>query len=86
MTSDQSRRYLKKRGCEFEPGKGGQLIVRRNGKMSVLPQHGGRKQLGTGLMREAWLGLTPRQHSTGGKTKAGRHLEAGRPLPSQTAR
>ncbi len=52
MNSDQFRRYLKKQGCTFEPGKGGHLIVRRNGRMSVLPQHGGRKQLGTGLMRK----------------------------------
>lgn len=52
MNSDQFRRYLKTQGCVFEPGKGGHLIVRRDGKMSVLPQHGGRKQLGTGLMRK----------------------------------
>ena len=36
----------------LEPGKGGHLIARRDGKMSVLPQHGGAKQLGTGLMRK----------------------------------
>lgn len=52
MNSDQFRRYLSKQGCNFEPGKGGHLIVRRNGKMSVLPQHGGKKQLGTGLMQK----------------------------------
>lgn len=51
MNSSQFRRYLAKQGCTFEPGKGGHLIVRREGKMSVLPQHGGSKQLGTGLMR-----------------------------------
>lgn len=52
MNSDQFRRYLAKQGCTFEPGKGGHLIVRRGGRMSVLPQHGGKKQLGTGLMRK----------------------------------
>ena len=51
MNSDQFRRYLAKQGCTFEPGKGGHLIVRRNGRMSVLPQHGGAKQLKTGLMK-----------------------------------
>ena len=51
MNSDQFRRWLAKRGCRFEPGKGGHLIVRRGERKSVLPQHGGSKQLGTGLMR-----------------------------------
>ena len=35
----------------FEPGKGGHLIVRRGNLKSVLPQHGGSKELGKGL----WL-------------------------------
>jgi mRNA interferase HicA len=52
MNSSQFRRWLAKQGCTFEPGKGGHLIVRRDGRMSVLPQHGGAKQLGTGLMRK----------------------------------
>lgn len=52
MNSDQFRRYLAKQGATFTPGKGGHLIVRLNGRMSVLPQHGGAKQLGTGLMRK----------------------------------
>ncbi len=52
MNSSQFRRYLAKQGCTFEPGKGGHLIVRRDGKTSVLPQHGGKKQLGTGLMNK----------------------------------
>lgn len=51
MNSDQFRRYLAKKGCTFEAGKGGHLIVRREERMSVLPQHGGKKQLGTGLMK-----------------------------------
>lgn len=52
MNSSQFRRFLAKQGCTFEPGKGGHLIVRRAEKMSVLPQHGGKKQLGTGLMNK----------------------------------
>jgi mRNA interferase HicA len=50
VNSDQFRRYLAKQGCTFEAGKGGHLIVRRDGKKSVLPQHGGKKQLKKGLM------------------------------------
>ncbi len=50
MNSDQFRRYLAKNGTTFEPGKGGHLIARRGKLVSVLPQHGGKKQLGTGLM------------------------------------
>jgi mRNA interferase HicA len=52
MNSDQFRRYLAKQDCTFEPGKGSHLMVRRGDKMSILPQHGGKKQLGTGLMNK----------------------------------
>ena len=51
MNSDQFRRWLAKRGCTFEPGKGGHLTVRRGDRVSTLPHHGGSKQLKTGLMR-----------------------------------
>jgi mRNA interferase HicA len=51
INGDQAKRYLAKQGCTFESGKGGHLIVRRGDRTSVLPQHGGRKQLGKGL----WL-------------------------------
>jgi mRNA interferase HicA len=51
MNSDQFRRWLSKRGCTFEPGKGGHLTVRRGDRVSTLPQHGSAKQLKTGLMR-----------------------------------
>ena len=51
MNSDQAKRFLARQGCTFESGKGGHLIVRRGDRVSVLPQHGGRKQLGKGL----WL-------------------------------
>ena len=51
VNSSQFRRYLAKQGCTFENGKGGHLIVRRGDRVSVLPQHGGKKQLKTGLMQ-----------------------------------
>ena len=51
MNSSQAKRFLSRQGCTFTPGKGGHLIVERNGLRSVLPQHGGQKELGKGL----WL-------------------------------
>ncbi|QIG49034.1 type II toxin-antitoxin system HicA family toxin [Nordella sp. HKS 07] len=51
MNSSQARRFLSRLGCRFEPGKGGHLIVRRGNLKSVLPQHGGSKEIGKGL----WL-------------------------------
>jgi mRNA interferase HicA len=51
VNSDQAKRFLARQGCTFESGKGGHLFVRRGDRTSVLPQHGGKKQLGTGL----WL-------------------------------
>jgi mRNA interferase HicA len=51
MKSSQARRFLSAKGCTFEPGKGGHMIVRRGSLKSVLPMHGGRKELGRGL----WL-------------------------------
>ena len=49
MNSRQAKRYLAQRGATFSPGKGGHL----NGKRSVLPQHGGSKEIGKGL----WLAI-----------------------------
>ena len=51
MNSSQFRRWLAQRGCTFESAKGGHLTVRRGDKKATLPQHGGHKQLKTGLMR-----------------------------------
>jgi mRNA interferase HicA len=51
MNSDQFRRWLSKRGCTFISAKGGHLQVKRGDRKSYLPQHGGKKQLKTGLMR-----------------------------------
>ena len=50
MTSGDFKRWLQALGCTFEPGKGGHLIVHRGDRMSVLPMHGKRKELGTGLV------------------------------------
>ncbi|MCJ2069887.1 addiction module toxin, HicA family [Methylobacterium sp. J-030] len=44
-------------GCTFEPGKGGDLIVRRAGLTSVLRQQGDAKERGTGLWRKIPKGL-----------------------------
>jgi len=51
MTSAEFKRWLRRQGCTFEPGKGGHLIVRRGSRMSVLPMHGRQKELGTGLVK-----------------------------------
>ncbi len=51
LTSRQFKRWFAKQGCTFEPGKGGHLMVRLNDKMSVLPMHGSRKEIGKGLER-----------------------------------
>lgn len=50
MNSRQFKTWLAKQGCTFEPGKSGHLGVRRGKLKSVLPMHGGRKQLGKGLV------------------------------------
>ena len=49
MNSAQARRFRAEQGRTFQPGKGGHLLVQRGERTSVLPQHGGRKQLGKGL-------------------------------------
>jgi len=51
MNSNQAKRYLARKGAIFTPGKGGHLIVTLNGRRAVLPQHGGAKELGTGLWK-----------------------------------
>jgi len=50
VNSDQFRRWLAKRGCTFEPGRGGHLTVRRGDRIASLPRHGGAKQMKKGLM------------------------------------
>ncbi len=52
MNAGELRRWLKKRGCTFQTHKGGSghTTVRRGNLTSQLPTHGGRKELGTGLV------------------------------------
>jgi mRNA interferase HicA len=59
MNSYQFTRHLKKLGCTIEHG-ARHDIARYNGKMAAVPRHGGKKQLGTGLMAaiKKDLGLT----------------------------
>ena len=50
MTSQELKRWLTKQGCTFEPGRGGHLTIRLGNKVTDLPMHGGKKNLGTGLV------------------------------------
>lgn len=50
MTSKQFKRWLTHRGRTFEPGHGGHLIVRRDGRKSVLPMHGSGREMPTGTV------------------------------------
>jgi mRNA interferase HicA len=50
VTSSELKRWLERRGCSFVPGKGGHLLVRLGGKMSVLPMHGKNHELPTGTV------------------------------------
>lgn len=49
MTSAQFKRWLEQQGCTFEPAKGGHLKVRSSSGRSILPMHGGGKEIGNGL-------------------------------------
>lgn len=52
MNAQEFRKWLAGQGCTFETKKGGSghIIVRRGDRKSELPMHGGRKELGTGLV------------------------------------
>jgi mRNA interferase HicA len=54
MNADQFKRELAARGCTFEVHKAGSghVTVRRGKRKSVVPMHGGRKQLGKGLINK----------------------------------
>ena len=54
MNAAELRRWLRRQGCTFEThkGGGGHLTVRRGNRKTQLPTHGGRKELGTGLVRK----------------------------------
>ena len=54
MNATELRRWLRKQGCTFETHKGGSahITIRRGNRTSQLPMHGGKKELGTGLVRK----------------------------------
>ena len=54
MNSREFQRWLAERGCTFQSKKSGSghLIVRRGARKSELPLHGGKKELGAGLINK----------------------------------
>jgi mRNA interferase HicA len=50
VNSSQFKRWLARQGCTFEPAKGGHVWVKLKGRKTIMPMHGGSKQLGTGLI------------------------------------
>jgi mRNA interferase HicA len=54
MNAAELRRLLAKEGCTFESHRGGSghVTVIRGDRKSQLPMHGGRKELGTGLVNK----------------------------------
>jgi len=50
VTSQEFKRWLQKQGCTFEQGHGSHQLVRLGSRTSVIPMHGGKKDLGTGLV------------------------------------
>jgi mRNA interferase HicA len=54
MNAAELRRFLARQGCTFETHKGGSghITVIRGDRKSQLPTHGGRKELGTGLVNK----------------------------------
>ena len=54
MNSNQFVRWLKKQGCRTETHSGGSghVTVKLGDRKSQVPMHGGKKQLGTGLMNK----------------------------------
>jgi mRNA interferase HicA len=54
MNAQELKRYLADRDCTFETHRGGSghLTVRRGHKVSQLPIHGSRKELGKGLINK----------------------------------
>ncbi len=54
MNAQELRKWLAKQGCSFETHRGGSghLTVRLGDRTSQLPMHGGRKELGTGLVNK----------------------------------
>lgn len=63
MKSAELKRWLEKQGAAFKSGKGGHLHVTLNGKFTVMPMHGGNKELATGTVHKILkdLGLKGRK-------------------------
>ncbi|GJE60155.1 type II toxin-antitoxin system HicA family toxin [Methylobacterium trifolii] len=63
MNANELRKLLASKGCTFENHKGGSghLTVRRGDRVSQIPMHGSRKELGTGLVNRILkqLGVKP---------------------------
>jgi mRNA interferase HicA len=52
VTSAELKRFLAKQGAVFKPGKGSHLHVTLNGRFTVMPVHGGGRELATGTVRK----------------------------------
>ena len=53
MNTRQLRAWLRKQSCTFETKRGtGHMVVRLRGRKSIMPVHGGSRQLGKGLIRK----------------------------------
>ena len=54
MNAGELLRYLRRQGCRFETHKGGSghVTVIRGERKSQVPMHGGKKELGIGLVNK----------------------------------
>ncbi len=52
MNASELKKWLASQGCTFETKKGGSghIVVRKGDKVTDLPMHGSKKELGTGLV------------------------------------
>jgi mRNA interferase HicA len=59
MNAGELKRLLAKQGATFETHRGGSghVTVRLGDRTSQLPMHGGRKELGTGLVNKIFKDL-----------------------------
>jgi mRNA interferase HicA len=54
MNAQELKRWLQKQGCAFVTHKGGSghVTVTLQGRATQLPMHGGKRELGTGLVNK----------------------------------
>lgn len=52
MNANELKKWLASQGCTFDTKKGGSghIVVRKGAKVTDLPMHGSKKELGTGLV------------------------------------